>query len=112
MKIHVEVQDVEKLPKEERSILDDWWEPKIGDMFYYTTNGREDVVTHDGMSFVFSFPLLSIGQMWQFLGERNHPVTFTIDLTNKEHWINLCDELWEEVKGVLKNEAKQAEHRN
>jgi len=111
MKQHITTEQLDfELNDKGKAKLRSWWKPKIGDLYIW----------HDGDK-TPKYPLLSIGQMIEFLKEQgsfgmeeveksngtNIKTIWELDSINE--WIHigekeeLCDSLWEAVKDVLKN---------
>lgn len=109
MKQHISITQLNELSEKGKERLRKWYKPVDGDLVYKPDDRSE---MFWGMSREASWgdtlPLLSIGQMIQFLQE--HKVdwineVFTVDYggyisyANKDN--NLIDDLWELVKDVL-----------
>ncbi len=135
MKQNITAEQLKELNEKEKKKLRDWWNPKEGDMFldsdgevfYGQSNGFEDETylpdkiyfkCTDGEGKETDLPLLSIGQMIEFLGI-NRRVNKMVLFKNWEagdfggedvgyrlgdpiERKELCDALWELVKSVLK----------
>lgn len=99
MKQHITVNQLDELSERGKERLRKWWKPKEGDQFvryfkldnsnrqetYYISwnDGYEDNINDND-----SLPLLSIGQMIEFLEEHS-----------KEGWENVIG-IWENVIGI------------
>ena len=105
MKQHITTKQLNELSKEGKEALMDWWFAKTDQNTNQKPRQRPTPLHH--------LPHLSIGQMIEFLDERN-PLLWYIDegiqkdkfgrfmigdcSTDKD---NLCDALWEAVWGEL-----------
>lgn len=142
MKQHITVEQLNQLSEEAKERLREWWEPNEGDWFYDYT--RRDYTYSDDLTNQYAgqwvemlyssrgddyesiypkelaLPLLSIGQMIEFLVINGRPIKVDryrdwhifdasdgdVFLTwDKDIFPELCDALWEAVKHVL-NETK------
>lgn len=141
MKQHIERKQLEELTSEQKKKLMDWYEPKIGDLLfdkyhwdsihdeteliflsreYYKVYCAYNLFTPEITKFDMNewkeilLPLLSIGQMIEFLGFdldsiRNEGTDWVINQDVKGaiyEWgkkIELCDALWQSVKEKLNN---------
>ena len=140
MKQHITTEQLDfELNDKGKAKLRSWWKPKIGDLYIWHDGWSEkngfnwtiNVVDEedeaiDGLIWIDGdktpkYPLLSIGQMIEFLKEQgsfgmeeveksngtNIKTIWELDSINE--WIHigekeeLCDSLWEAVKDVLKN---------
>jgi hypothetical protein len=107
MKQHIEVEQLNDLSNKGKQLLRDWWKPQAGDRCWLAgvsarVLGEADSFIHE--SGVKYYPLLSIGQMLQFLDKNGFQVLHDIlgDESGTEYNPDLfCDQLWEAVKKVL-----------
>lgn len=126
MKQHVTVEQVNQLSEKGKNSLREWWKPIEGDFFmrinpvdasiqvettYSSWNDRYEDNNPDNLS----FPLLSIGQMIEFLDHHAvknwqialHKPLYDINYPDSkvspdfEDFDNLCDALWDVVKEIL-----------
>lgn len=118
MKQHITVKQLEELSKREKEKLRKWWVDHIqeGDLYIdlddVTMPEMIRCCEHE-LEYESEMPLLSIGQMIEFLDERND---FDEIIKDKDRWEfhttmkptgkcfldkELCDALWEAVKEVL-----------
>jgi len=106
-----------ELSEKGKGKLREWWKPQLGDKFvqkHYNEIKKKVIeqvfVECDGwhcsycegdkpFSGKLDYPLLSIGQMIEFLGEQRFNLMFDGDFIKNE---DLCDRLWEAIKQVLK----------
>lgn len=127
MKQHITIEQLKELSEKGKEKLNDWWTPKEFDIFVHFDNKRlysvsaiNAVEIHEIGKDVYELhmPLLSIGQMIEFLQEKtntdmdtlnnkfiqskvmavNHFVVGKVYIAYKD---NLCNALWEAVKEVL-----------
>ncbi len=109
MKQKISVEQLKQLTPEQREKLQEWWEPKLGDWYYYPKVGNSWPVTSSCSLDLerikeTRYPLLSIGQMIELLwcGE---PDTAIMSVQMKPHEGMkaevFCDALWEAVKETL-----------
>lgn len=131
MKQHITIEQINELSKNGKERLRKWWKPKNGDIYsnegeqeifhfpcageYCAMEGKTKMTYPSGLQVKF-YPLLSIGQMIEFLDE--HASQFVLDYGTSEfgewqkHWRlifdenqyecdELCDALWEACKEVL-----------
>lgn len=127
MKQHITVEQLNELSGSAKEKLKMWWEPEAGDKvldlsFKHTSfleNSHEgywnDIADPDFSSDGL-LPLLSLGQMIEFLNEKQeyqfHIFRRTFDWKvivsdlhyGKEIGGELCDHLWEAVKEVLEHD--------
>lgn len=143
MKQHITIEQLNELSKNGQEKLKEWWKPQLDHIVAYKNYDQGVplylVVDNDmrsGWSFdqamegVIVLPLLSIGQMIEFLDEHNHfsPKGNIVGIVKEyvgsdEYWWGLkyeayndkmvmnsdkelCDALWEAVKEVLQDEKK------
>ncbi len=112
MKQHITIEQLKELSKKQKKRLQNWWVPVEGDHFI-TQDLRSDIV---GDIYIYSlrddwnesiepnnksYPLLSIGQMIEFIGD-----DWTRSLENCKGYVNttpdeLCDALWDMIKQLL-----------
>lgn len=126
MKQSVNIAQLNELSEKGQKRLRKWWKPQPFDLFYNRIrlfDRRKPPESHvyvvDGLLFdvestkhmrpqdvvVADLPILSIGQMIEFLDEHNKDkLTYAlIDPDSENNWpVNeLCDKLWEAVKEAL-----------
>jgi hypothetical protein len=127
MKQHITVEQLSELSSIERKKLQNWWKPQPGDKLAYIDgiDSREDWLVEYDVMWYFAdahsleqfitmmrdgdtiLPLLSIGQMIEFLGDEVFSIEFEVDMWfvklqyNNYNERELADALWEAVKGVL-----------
>jgi len=118
MKQTITVEQFDELGNKQKQALRDWWKPRPGDHAYF--DGRYKVMIEADSPFVGTFdvnyyPILSIGQMIEFLMETNNYIQDSyIDDSYKNKiqvgdygvlgigWDGeICDTLWKTVKEVL-----------
>lgn len=126
MKQHITPDQLNELTPEAKEKLREWWEPEEGDSFAREFKDGEmqtETVYHswigsyeDNKPDQSCFPLLSIGQMIEFLADNSNGYyehSYIDDNFNKQvsignvavGWRNdLCDDLWQAVKEVLEKE--------
>lgn len=107
MKQHITIEQLNELSEKDKKRLVEWWQPKEGDIFVCDLTGEyvcnyfsQDRIYHDSEyweSKESSFPLLSIGQMIEFLTPSYVSLLFDETVMDDA----LCDDLWEAVKEVL-----------
>jgi len=136
MKQTITVEQFNELGNKQRQLLRDWWRPRAGDHAYF--EGMYKVLIEADSPFVGTsgvkyYPILSIGQMIEFLDEsgeysllkvhsevlglpHNWGVGIIKDYNLGEGWVEneyiikyqenveLCDALWEAVKEELEKE--------
>ena len=113
MKQHISTKQLNELSEKGKKRLKKWWKPET--MMELVTDGDKAIV---GMYIpeleangIKVWPLLSIGQMIEFLDENSK---FLCILNCKDHWevgysidhpdwdgIELCDALWMPTKEIL-----------
>jgi hypothetical protein len=128
MKRRITIEQIQELTDEQQENLRDGWKPEAGEHVFCEKNGKEHIIIHvdDGEIKVLPFtdwplgilndvenyclPLLDIGQMIELLGDSfagikrwtNTRTTFDVYYkTRAVEDIELCDALWEAVKGIL-----------
>lgn len=122
MKQNITVDDLNQLSEKGKKSLRNWWKPQEGDLCYRPDQPRRSIwLNPDGDIkgvkdfFLPIYPLLSIGQMIEFLGKRwIEYIRYVYDPKNElykledsfddiyiPNYEKLCDELWEAVKEVL-----------
>lgn len=125
MKQHITIDQLNELSEQGKEKLREWWKPQVGHMVLWdhlsgplTRNGEcmWDDLTKDDFEKDDYLPLLSIGQMIEFLNENSMRITrqdhegaecWYIEhskFDNNKIWMfipELCDALWEAVKQVL-----------
>lgn len=138
MKQHLSINDLNQLSEKGKIKLREWWKPEYGDFvaikYYFQRKYREkiyiDELGYDLVDEVMgitdlnesALPLLSIGQLIQFLDEHNPSGKgfSKIDATKGTDGLNyfwvvvqydkyykeleLCDSLWMAVKDILEKE--------
>lgn len=120
MKQHITIEQLNELTDKGRERLREWWKPKtLGELFYDPEHGyvawNPSTPMKMRIAEVEPLPILSIGQMIEFLGQK----TIEIDAYEQrwDSWAvgvwerdgmsirhessELCDALWEAVKEVL-----------
>ena len=121
MKQHITPKQLNELSEKGKERLRKWWKPKYADFFYCFYQKKRflygvfDLVSASSMEKINDddFPLLSIGQMIEFL---DWPLVINsyVKITDRsEGWVvkkikytinedkELCDALWKAVKEVL-----------
>lgn len=122
MKQHISPEQLNELSENGTEKLRKWWKPDRGDWVYCEINEHEadiygepeedfscsiDAIMHDSQGKKNHLPLLSIGQMIEFLSDYG---AVNIRYVGKNwkvvHWktyelSELCDALWKAVKEVL-----------
>lgn len=132
MKQRITVQQLSKLSDEQKEQLRDWWNPETYDIAISHTgedhcldvNGNELYLVSDNegtippLDKIHFLPLLSIGQMIQFIQE-NKPQLKGISKNRFGKWFvnidtaqlgykdELCDALWEATTQILKSLKKE-----
>ncbi len=128
MKQHITTKQLNELSEKRKEKLREWWKPKEGDWVAYYEAG-ESPVPYKYKTLIIGnnlklekkrknvCPLLSIGQMIEFLGDNKVKLFFTFNndigwagggtryssITLEKHGKDeLCDVLWEAVKEALK----------
>jgi len=125
MKQYITVTQVNNLSLKEKKKLRDWWQPKKGDyfvnewkvkLFYGEGTGFEDeTAVPDKIYFKDSegegkgkdLPLLSIGQMIEYLGDDYIDIFINIDFYDLILAKEVCNALWEAVKANLKEKDRK-----
>jgi hypothetical protein len=118
MKQHITVEQLEQLTQKGTKRLNTWWKPERGDVVHIWDDNIDGYIEYDGKKAGYMvnartvvgyqkkedlLPLLSIGQMIEFLIE-DHPNGFEDFLFTREFHGNLCDQLWSACKEVLERE--------
>lgn len=133
MKQHITSQDLEQLSDKGKEKLREWWKPKEGDWICFTTGTKHIKHTVEINScdsewgYVIEpgdkpqknqLPLLSIGQMIEFLDEHNTDRAFDalcfdrgeyewhvyhLEKPNNHRSVELCNALWSACVEVLNN---------
>ena len=123
MKQHITIKQLNELTTEEKNYLRKWWKPKKGDKFY--SNNYSNVygglfygelsspiiaesyepdkvyfAGGEGEGREKDLPLLSIGQMIEFIGDEYINVLYSSEFITTQA-TKVCDELWEMVKWEL-----------
>jgi hypothetical protein len=119
MKQHITVAQFNELTKKGRDKLWNWWKPRNGDMFLDFEIGYGCLISEKPETFKKKqrFPLLTIGQMIEFLDEQDKILCIDygssyVSEMGQTNWRvifdesqyeddELCDALWEAVKEVL-----------
>lgn len=114
MKQHITVEQLKELDEKGKKKLREWWKIKDGNIYWFP----KDEERNEGTA-VFKYgmipddkdtPLLSIGQMIEFLGENwYHRLFYFTTVTGgyglsglmKRYDGEFCDALWMAVKEVL-----------
>ena len=112
MKQNISAEQLNELSNGGGEKLRKWWKPRWGDL--YKSKYGEHVIEVEGQGnpalsgteddYGDDLPLLSIGQMIEFLGDDWYFEVFTandIGDVLKSYDGELCDSLWEAVKEVL-----------
>ena len=119
MKQHITVEQFDELGNKQRQLLRDWWRPRPGDHAYF--EGRYKVMIEADTPFVGTsgvkyYPILSIGQMIEFLSDKGNnfwisynrnPMLWSYTKGKTPHPEDqntvpeICDALWEAVKEEL-----------
>jgi hypothetical protein len=122
MKQRITIEQLNKLTDEQKERLREWWTPQTHDVVFYRSFEKEFVVEgYTGSTLHFAdgsgtwsydcLPLLSIGQMIQFINEKK-PLksiskarfdkwTVNIETATLGYKDELCDSLWETVTRIL-----------
>ena len=134
MKQQITKEQLNELSDEGRQKLKDWWKPKDGDFAYSYDSivsdagselhegfigesiGYDDTFGESSGKYIL-YPLLSIGQMIEFLKDIDNDLDITY-ISSGSIWSigrefvpesimdeELCDALWEAVKEVLEKEV-------
>lgn len=123
MKQHITPKQLNELSEKGKERLRKWWKPKRGDWFYTHNAGKVALITKGMKTKSNRFflnrkdrlsPLLSIGQMIEFLDDRDEwsmekIFTWSIDLDRDDgikdvyDLVELVDSLWEACKKVLES---------
>ena len=109
MKQHIQVKQLGRLSRKGRKRLAKWWTPEQGDWVaeyikepsYKCVNMCTVGVDEREWHLKYSLPLLSIGQMIEFLGEEWWHYLFDECDGLPLYTGELCDPLWEATKEVL-----------
>jgi hypothetical protein len=117
MKQRITIEQLNKLTHEQKERLREWWNPNVGD-FILLTNGEEFVLSFTPPEHLYNtyklegnLPLLSIGQMIEFIQEKK-PLksiskarfdkwTVNIETSTLGYKDELCDSLWETMTRIL-----------
>ena len=111
MKQYITVEQLDELSEEGKEQLRKWWKPKqwdrkVSNDFDGPFLVRRDMETRAEVGYETKhwLPLLSIGQMIEFLDDHEALITIVTNPSrgNKDR---LCDNLWENVKEVLEGEV-------
>lgn len=106
MKQHITIEQLNELSDKAKEKLREWWEPEEYP-FYDDEREMQDLYE--------MFPLMSIGQMIEFLDYHNRQPQLNFALVDTLHTGKLfppdfmCDALWEAVKLVLEENDKKDE---
>lgn len=118
MKQNITIDQLNELSKKGKERLRRWWKPQYGDQYFPSLNfidlygwcldpkGEEKQLKHLKKK---HYPLLSIGQMIEFLVENYPTGDLAIEIYLGEMFIkatrfdtkDICDALWEAVKEIL-----------
>ena len=116
MKQNITIEQLNELSEKGKKKLRKWWKPKEGDLFLDTIGEGQVVWCCEDDVEEGSLPLLSIGQMIEFLdehllegnyqiqrnGERNSWRLNSDDIEfDEEGKSELCDMSWQAVKEIL-----------
>ena len=113
MQQHITEKQFNELSKKQKKNLNKWWIPKEGDIYLgvymaetIKTDLRQNSVVCEACEEEYGIPdsdyinpLLSIGQMIEFLNEHDRWDYGTAQVTAD----GLCDSLWEACKEILNN---------
>ncbi len=118
MKQYITKQDLEQLSGKGKERLREWWKPETSNLVTYIDKdlikwvgvyGNEVELNKQGYLKRNLYPLLSIGQMVEFLDE--HSILWWDENGCKvlpwNQGEELCDSLWFAVKEVLETEGKE-----
>ena len=126
MKQNITIKQLNELSEKGKEKLGKWWKPKEGDIFVYFVGPKDEKIfgpyyygdpTFEDSSFP-KFPLLSIGQMIEFLRDNDKDLKMSYGRTPTNMGVygigwrvkskgfdqtheHLCDSLWEAVKETL-----------
>lgn len=120
MKRHIAPEDLNQLSEKARERLREWWKPRAGDLCWshigdtikwgVNFSGSEMIVLFDKNESHYKdnlcLPLLSIGQMIQFLSENAKDGEVFMEIVVGWKQDDLCDLLFEDVKSILEEDAK------
>lgn len=124
MKQRITIEQLNELTEEQMQQLREWWKPNRGDMFFYPERNLVllvEAASDDGIESAGNLikklaclPLLSIGQMIEFLDPDGctifafcnmiaaEPLVYEASVNGEQFYgANMCDALWEAVKQIL-----------
>src|SRR5258708_10141817 len=123
MKQHITTSDLDQLTEKGKERLREWWKPKKGDKAISNTEYEAFIGEREGYEDEFNiesakYPLLSIGQMIEFLDDNFDHNGFLGDYwdisVTEKGWsilykeggdkianVNLCDALWSACVEIL-----------
>lgn len=127
MKQHITVEQLQELTEVQKERLKEWWRPRMGDWYYYPVINHSDICATSLIADLkrmkkHYYPLLSIGQCIELLGERIYRIAgpkSELEILfpeDKQWWVGantekryndyfnadeLIDALWQAVKEVL-----------
>jgi hypothetical protein len=118
MKKYITPDQIRELNDKEQQLLKDWWKPEPGDMalllggiadhiapLYESGEGYWNDLCESDFSLEDKVPLLSIGQMIEFLKPHlKMTIEHEVDMWFVDDYYNgreLCDALWDAVKKLL-----------
>jgi len=108
MKQHITVKQLNELSEKGKERLRKKWKPKAGDMAHFIPEGglkAETFILTLRLKEIWNkeiqkaLPLLSIGQMIEFLDKRWRDVFFYHNYVSGKE--NFCDDLWQATKEIL-----------
>lgn len=120
MKQHITPEQLNELSEKGRERLRKWWKPDFDTITYYDAKTDKKVKSEP---LTEHLPLLSIGQMIEFLGDLDWFVAedalerVFVDDMYPDHTLLMaspgtyCDALWEAVKEELEREFKGGKER-
>lgn len=119
MKQHITVEQLNELSDKGKERLRAWWKPQAGDLATAEGDGYRAVLVYNFSVNTIKqaqYPLLSVGQMMEFLSESEYAFEITCDIgmLTMDKFIGyeqreamgseeLCDALWEAVKEELED---------
>ncbi len=121
MKQHITVDQLNELSEEHRESIRELWKPMVGDVYFNFSSLHTDAVNNRTTIKPSYLPLLSIGQMIEYLDEhyslleivkgqlsnswhiQDRSLPSIVNLPKFEE--ELCDRLWSAVKEVLNKEV-------
>lgn len=123
MKQHITADQLNELSPKAKEKLREWWKPDISDLLYRPDNpeGLQEIMGFIGEAPIKKecYPLLSIGQMIEFLDENGRlwieqeeeidediPKKYRVQSRQHEYWsTELCDALWQACEEILEKEV-------